>query len=370
MGRLEKKQTKRKIKKMGNKALNARSNEGFFVDPLCCVIQGYDPHTSEDHPQCDPESNNGPGPSEGMISSVGVLGNVQQIELVKAPCSPDDPNSFIGLDGKREPYMTTVNIGRWRVRAARIWNERHKLSRGDEGYVLLKARLAGRYDSEIAAAHRQLAENHHRREVNPIDEAKNIWRLHTVCRMPLKELADTLGISVTSVHNKLSLNTLTPEISEQVRAGEIKPSAAFEVAKAATPELQAEALSVANAATNNQPRVVDVKKAVEAVNATVDKGVDASTIQAKKIKRPKVADIQKMLNLLTPTNGGTNLHEQACATLRWALGEIDTESFVDSLHVESLFQTDHPSETIEGESKNVRSPVPDNDCGIGGVMLM
>ena len=52
------------------------------------------------------------------------------------------------------------------------------------------------------------------------------------------ELAKTLGIKPTNVYRALGLNRLADDVAEQVDAGAIKPTAAYEISRLEAPEAQ------------------------------------------------------------------------------------------------------------------------------------
>jgi ParB family chromosome partitioning protein len=98
-------------------------------------------------------------------------------------------------------------------------------------------------EGEVSDADRlidQLAENLLRSSLLPIEEAKSYRQLMELNGWTAAQLAESLHVSPSGVSRALALLKLPEDVQEQVEAGAIKPSAAYELSKLESQEQQRE----------------------------------------------------------------------------------------------------------------------------------
>lgn len=318
---------------MANKIISATSKNYYTGDPNGLVIIGIDtdPEVDIDNPRLD-RSSNSKEPQQAMVDSMGIVGNIEPVEVIKITCDTSDPLAFIGQDGKPQKYKLEVNFGRWRIRAARKYNEQNNLKVGDPGYVQIKFMIAGRHDSNQIMAQRMMVENHHRRSIDPIEEAKEIQRLASL-GMDIKELANALGMSVSSINNKLSLNKLTPNLQDKVSSGDLGPSVSYELSKLDNQEDQELAAEVLTE-DNRKPSIQQTREVVQQIqnqneqlsaNPTdVQNTSTESVVRPVKPRKPNKAQIVEMRDALK------GRYPQIESALSWVLTG-NTEEFTEAI---------------------------------------
>ena len=84
---------------------------------------------------------------------------------------------------------------------------------------------------EVDVLAEQIVENVVRADLQPVEQGQAYKRLMEMNGWTCQELAGTLGIEPTSVYRALALLRLPDDVAERVDAGEIKPTAAYELAK-------------------------------------------------------------------------------------------------------------------------------------------
>ncbi|PIF29389.1 ParB/RepB/Spo0J family partition protein [Acidovorax sp. 56] len=122
----------------------------------------------------------------------------------------------------------------------------HEIIAGERRFVA--ARIAGlrqvpvlvREADNTTAVVMQLIENLHRKDLNPLDEARGIQHLVDDFSLTRDAVADAIRKSRTHVFESLRLLTLCPEAIAAIKAGVLKRSVALLVAQRPTPALQTE----------------------------------------------------------------------------------------------------------------------------------
>jgi ParB family chromosome partitioning protein len=154
-------------------------------------------------------------------------------------------------DQGRGVYVVVVGERRWR--AARL-----------AGLESLACVVADGEPSDAEVLEDQLVENALRQDLKPVEQARAYRRLMERLRLTQQQLADKLQISQATVSQCLSLLDLAAPVQERVDAGELAPSAAYEVGKIADPALQAEVAEAAVAGRLTRSEVAEVVQAVRA----------------------------------------------------------------------------------------------------------
>lgn len=193
------------------------------------------------------------GPPDDHLRGIARLKQVVSLPIDRVTTDPDQPRkSFdpellqqladsMAKDGQLQPIVVRydrerntwiVVVGERRLRAARLngWTHIQASDRSFEGALdLLRA---------------QLAENIHRDNLSPIEQAEAFQQYLLVLGATQTELAKELNVSQTVISRSLALLTLPAEIKEAVNAGEIPKKVAAKIAKAPPadqPRLAAEA---------------------------------------------------------------------------------------------------------------------------------
>jgi ParB family transcriptional regulator, chromosome partitioning protein len=86
----------------------------------------------------------------------------------------------------------------------------------------------------------QLVENALREDLKPVEQARAYQSLIARLGLSQRQLADRLQISQGAIAQALALLDLPVSVQVKVEGGELAPTVAYEVAKLATPEIQAE----------------------------------------------------------------------------------------------------------------------------------
>jgi ParB family chromosome partitioning protein len=103
----------------------------------------------------------------------------------------------------------------------------------------------------------QLAENLHRENIPPIEEAQAIKAMMDVGDLTQRQAARKLNKPLTYVNEALSLLKLAPEVLRVAQGRQLPKHALIEIARAKTPEEQAEALDAALSAKHSYRAVVE-----------------------------------------------------------------------------------------------------------------
>jgi ParB/RepB/Spo0J family partition protein len=87
----------------------------------------------------------------------------------------------------------------------------------------------------------QLTENLQRKTIDQLEEAEGYAELRQERKINADQVADLLGVSRTTVFNRLKLLDLVPAAKEQLDAGKLSPSVALLIARLPDPAMQAKA---------------------------------------------------------------------------------------------------------------------------------
>ena len=132
------------------------------------------------------------------------------------------------------------------------------------GLESLACVVAAGTPSDVEILEDQLVENALRQDLRPVEQARAYRRLMERLALTQQQLADKLQISQATVSQCLSLLDLAGPVQERVDAGELAPSAAYEVGKIADPAIQAEVAAAAVAGKLSRSEVAEVVQAVRA----------------------------------------------------------------------------------------------------------
>lgn len=113
-----------------------------------------------------------------------------------------------------------VLVGERRLRACRL-----------AGLERVRVEFVERPMSESDVLAEQVVENVARAELRPVEEGKAYRRLIDLNGWTIEGLAETMGVPPTTVHHRLGLLRLPNDVMEQVDAGQIKATAAYEISK-------------------------------------------------------------------------------------------------------------------------------------------
>jgi ParB family chromosome partitioning protein len=113
-----------------------------------------------------------------------------------------------------------VLVGERRLRACRL-----------AGLERVRVELVERPMSETDILAEQVVENVVRADLQPSEQARAYRRLMELNDWTAQELAETLGIDPSGVYRALALLKLPGEVAEQVDAGAIRPTTAYELTK-------------------------------------------------------------------------------------------------------------------------------------------
>src|SRR6185503_4868967 len=87
----------------------------------------------------------------------------------------------------------------------------------------------------------QLVENLQRKTVDVIGEAEGYDELRKVKKITADQIADLVGVSRTTVFDRLKLLDLCPEASAYLHSGKLQASVALMIARIPDPKMQAKA---------------------------------------------------------------------------------------------------------------------------------
>jgi ParB family transcriptional regulator, chromosome partitioning protein len=171
-------------------AVKARTFAEMPVEAIECGLQ---PRTEFD-----------PGELERLAESIRRFGQLAPIR--------------IRHDEARGRWV--VLVGERRLRACKL-----------AGLERVRVEFVERPMSEVDVLAEQIVENVVRADLQPVEQGRAYKRLMEMNGWTAQELAGTLGIEPTSVYRALALLRLPDDVAEWVDAGEIKPTAAYELAK-------------------------------------------------------------------------------------------------------------------------------------------
>jgi ParB family transcriptional regulator, chromosome partitioning protein len=113
-----------------------------------------------------------------------------------------------------------VLVGERRLRACRL-----------AGLERVRVEFVEHQLTEAETLAEQVVENVVRADLTPVEQGRAYQRLMELNGWPAQTLAATLGVEPTAVYRALALLRLPADVAEQVERGEIKPTAAYELAK-------------------------------------------------------------------------------------------------------------------------------------------
>lgn len=157
-------------------------------------------------------------------ATMKVVGVLQPILVRPLPASRLE-DTFATPETRKAHYE--IIAGERRFQAAKIAG-------------LKKVPILVRQADDANALIMQLVENLHRKDLNPLEEARGVQRLIDDHNFTREEAADTLKKSRTHVFETLRLLTLCPEAYAAVEQGTLKRSMALLVAQRPTQAMQAE----------------------------------------------------------------------------------------------------------------------------------
>jgi ParB family chromosome partitioning protein len=124
----------------------------------------------------------------------------------------------VRFDAARGKWV--VLVGERRLRACKL-----------AGLERVRVEFVEREMTEADMLAEQVVENVVRADLQPVEEGRAYRRLMELNGWNAQQLAETLGVEPTSVYRALALVRLPEEVAALVDAGEIKPTAAYEIAK-------------------------------------------------------------------------------------------------------------------------------------------
>ncbi len=124
----------------------------------------------------------------------------------------------------------------------------------------------------------QTVENMVRAPLSPVEQGRAYRRLMDLHGWTAKELSETIGVEATAVYRALALLRLPEDVAERVESGEIKATAAYEIAKLQIADDQrAVAEAVVSGDLDHKATVEEVarRKAASKATRTKDGGTKA-----------------------------------------------------------------------------------------------
>jgi ParB-like chromosome segregation protein Spo0J len=164
------------------------------------------------------------------------------------------------LLGRRDGEKVVIVAGRGRTRLLREANAR----RVADGLVpwLLPVRIVRGDDAQMRIL--KHGENSHRREQNPMARARHAYELSQL--MPEAEAASTMGLGLPQFKAVMKFLDLAPEVQKGVQKGDLKPTAALELAALSEADQTAKLAEIM--ASSNGKRITqrEVKAKLHAAN--------------------------------------------------------------------------------------------------------
>jgi ParB family chromosome partitioning protein len=143
-----------------------------------------------------------------------------------------------------------VLVGERRLRACKL-----------AGLERVRVEFVERPMSEADVLAEQVVENVVRADLQPVEQGRAYKRLMEMNGWTAQDLAGTIGVEPTSVYRALALLRLPDDVAERVDAGEIKPTAAYELAKLQIADDQREvAEKIVAGALDHKGTVVEVRR--------------------------------------------------------------------------------------------------------------
>lgn len=113
-----------------------------------------------------------------------------------------------------------VLVGERRLRACKL-----------AGLERVRVEFVERAMTEAEILAEQIVENAVRADLQPVEEGRAYRRLMDHNGWTARQLADSIGVEATAVYRALALLRLPEDVAERVDSGEIKATAAYEIAK-------------------------------------------------------------------------------------------------------------------------------------------
>jgi ParB family chromosome partitioning protein len=131
--------------------------------------------------------------------------------------------------GQKAPVLVNYDEarGKWRL----VLGECRYRACLKAGLKTIKCELREGQATEADVLKEQIAENLHRRNLQPMEEAKAFQRLKELAGLGVTELAQHLHVSKSKVSKALALLKLPDEVQAKVQAGEVKPSSAYQISQ-------------------------------------------------------------------------------------------------------------------------------------------
>jgi ParB family transcriptional regulator, chromosome partitioning protein len=155
-----------------------------------------------------------------------------------------------------------VLVGERRLRACKL-----------AGLERVRVEFVEREMSRADILAEQTVENMVRSPLSPVEQGRAYKRLMDLHGWTAKDLSETIGVEATAVYRSLALLRLPDDVAERVDSGEIKATAAYEIAKLQFADDQrAVAVAVVSGDLDHKATVAAVAKRKAASRTTRGKG--------------------------------------------------------------------------------------------------
>jgi ParB family chromosome partitioning protein len=264
---------------MGKAALDASRINAFSIDPDTLIIIGHDTNDGPEHPLYDERAHR--AVAENLVLNMMVHGWTHG-----------------AIEVRKDGSAVEVLVGRQRVKAARVANERLR-AEGKEP-VFVRAFVRGL--DGIQAFGIMISENENRADDTPWVRFEKCQRYLAMGRSEA-DAAIVFGVQAQSIKKWMRAADLSADVQDAIRSGRVSFSAALELADLSREE-QIAALS-------SLPEGEAPAKAVR--KARSQASGEEETV------RPGIRKIKRVLE----ANGEEEfLSEDFAKALRWVLGEL------------------------------------------------
>jgi ParB family transcriptional regulator, chromosome partitioning protein len=261
-------------------AIKARAFAEMPVDSIEC---GEQPRTEFD-----------PGEMERLAESIRRFGQLAPIR--------------VRHDEARGKWI--VLVGERRLRACKL-----------AGVERVRVEFIERPMSEADVLAEQVVENVVRADLQPVEQGRAYKRLMEMNGWTAQELAGTIGIEPTSVYRALALLRLPEDVAERVDAGEIKPTAAYELAKLQTADDQrAVAEQIVSGTLDHKGTVAEVRRRQASRSKRKGKGKTKTNLPSE-IRRRGPHGVR-----VTASTTGKHTLTDVVADLRAVADQLERES--------------------------------------------
>ena len=226
---------------MSKRADDAPRQDLKMYDPNAVIVIGIDTPADLTHWGYDEESNQTPLLEASVLFTV-THGIIQP------------------LIGRRDGDKIVIVAGRGRTRLLREANAR-RVADGLTPWLLPVRIVRGDEKQMRILKH---GENSHRRDQNPLARARHAYELSQL--MPEAEAATTMGLGLPQFKAVMKFLDLAPEVQKGVQKGDLKPTAALELATLSEADQTAKLAEIM--ANSNGKRVTqrEVKAKIHASN--------------------------------------------------------------------------------------------------------